>query len=179
MVVDTTYMLVAIFDDRARQGRGKERAAFQEQVAQYAVTHSTDPSCGPGVMVGRATAARQTASLRRRCSCPSTPRRYGAPGADAATRAMRGRCNATVKGPTMRLDRRHPGVDAGVEQSSGTARRQPWSWKRAHVDRSPNVSRVGAQLLILSSRSCRASACLPRCNDQFNRDACSVWRRWL
>jgi len=56
MVVDTTYMLVAIFDDAHAEDEGKERAAFQEQVAQYAVTHYHRSKLRTlGVMVGRAT----------------------------------------------------------------------------------------------------------------------------
>jgi len=56
MVVDTTYMLVAIFDDAHAADEGKERAAFQEQVAQYAVTHYHRSKLRTlGVMVGRAT----------------------------------------------------------------------------------------------------------------------------
>jgi len=56
MVVDTTYMLVAIFDDGRAANEGKELAAFQEQVAQYAVTHYHRSKLRTlGVMVGRAT----------------------------------------------------------------------------------------------------------------------------
>ena len=56
MVFDTTDMLVAIFDDARAADEGKERAAFQEQVAQYAVTHYHRSKLRSlGVMVGRAT----------------------------------------------------------------------------------------------------------------------------
>src|SRR5947207_7060407 len=56
MVVDTTYMVVAIFDDAHAADEGKERAAFQEQVAQYAVTHYHRSKLRMvAVMVGRAT----------------------------------------------------------------------------------------------------------------------------
>jgi hypothetical protein len=56
MVVDTTYMLVAIFDDAHAEDGGKEGAAFQQQVAQYAVTHYHRSKLRTlGVMVGRAT----------------------------------------------------------------------------------------------------------------------------
>jgi hypothetical protein len=55
MVVDTTYMLVAIFDDAHAAVAPKELAAFQEQVAQYAVTHYHRSKLrSVGVMVGRA-----------------------------------------------------------------------------------------------------------------------------
>src|SRR6266478_1604472 len=39
MVVDTTYMLVAIFDDARAADEGKERAAFQEQVVFFSCYH--------------------------------------------------------------------------------------------------------------------------------------------
>jgi len=56
MVVDTTYMLVAIFDDAHAGDELKELAAFKEQVAQYAVTHYRRSKLrSVGVMVGRAT----------------------------------------------------------------------------------------------------------------------------
>jgi hypothetical protein len=55
MVVDTTYMLVMIFDDGHAAFEPKELAAFQEQVAQYAVTHYHRSKLrSVGVMVGRA-----------------------------------------------------------------------------------------------------------------------------
>jgi hypothetical protein len=56
MVVDTTYMVVAIFDDAHARDEGKELAAFQEQVARYAVTHYHRSRLRTvGIMVGRAT----------------------------------------------------------------------------------------------------------------------------
>jgi hypothetical protein len=56
MVVDTTYMLVAIFDDAHAADEGKELAAFQAQVAQYAVMHYHRSKLRTlGIMVGRAT----------------------------------------------------------------------------------------------------------------------------
>jgi hypothetical protein len=56
MVVDTTYMVVAIFDDAHATDEGKELAAFQEQVARYAVTHYHRSRLRTvGIMVGRAT----------------------------------------------------------------------------------------------------------------------------
>lgn len=56
MVVDTTYMVVAIFDDAHATDEGKKLAAFQEQVAQYAVTHYRRSRLRTvGVMVARAT----------------------------------------------------------------------------------------------------------------------------
>jgi hypothetical protein len=55
MVVDTN-MLVVIFDDAHAADGGKELAAFQEQVAQYAVTHYQRSKLRTlAVMVGRAT----------------------------------------------------------------------------------------------------------------------------
>ena len=56
MVVDTTYMLVAIFDDAQAALDLKELAAFQEQVAHYAVTnYHRSKLRSVGVMVGQAT----------------------------------------------------------------------------------------------------------------------------
>src|SRR5207247_1359430 len=55
MIVDTN-MLVAIFDDAHAADEGKALAAFQEQVAQYAVTHYQRSKLRMvAVMVGRAT----------------------------------------------------------------------------------------------------------------------------
>ena len=55
LVVDTTFMLVMIFDDVHAAFEPKELAAFQEQVAQYAVTHYHRSKLrSVGVMVGRA-----------------------------------------------------------------------------------------------------------------------------
>ncbi len=55
MVVDTTNMIVAIFDDARAALELKERAAFQEQVAYYAVTHYQRSKLkSVGVVVGRA-----------------------------------------------------------------------------------------------------------------------------
>jgi hypothetical protein len=56
MVVDTTSMFVAIFDDAHAADAGKELAAFKEQVAQYAVTHYHRSKLRTvGLMVARAT----------------------------------------------------------------------------------------------------------------------------
>ena len=56
MVVDTTTMVVAIFDDGHAADDGKALAAFQELVAQYAVTHYHRSKVRTvAVMVGRAT----------------------------------------------------------------------------------------------------------------------------
>jgi len=55
MIVDTN-MLVAIFDDAHAADQGKALAAFQEQVAQYAVAHYQRSKLRMvAVMVGRAT----------------------------------------------------------------------------------------------------------------------------
>jgi hypothetical protein len=55
MVIDTTTMVVAIFDDARAAQELKERAAFEEQVAYYAVTHYQKTKLkSVGVMVGRA-----------------------------------------------------------------------------------------------------------------------------
>src|SRR5213592_4518022 len=54
-VVDTTYMVVAVFDDAHAALEPKALAAFQEQVAQYSVTHYQRSRLQTvGVMVGRA-----------------------------------------------------------------------------------------------------------------------------
>ncbi|HEY3220942.1 MAG TPA: hypothetical protein VGJ80_09425 [Gemmatimonadales bacterium] len=56
MVVDSTYMVVAIFDDKHSAFEQTELAAFKEQVAHYAVTHYHRSKLRTlGVMVGRAT----------------------------------------------------------------------------------------------------------------------------
>jgi len=55
MVVDTTNMIVAIFDDAHAASELKDRAAFEEQVARYAVTHYPRAKLkSVGVVVGRA-----------------------------------------------------------------------------------------------------------------------------
>ena len=55
MVVDTTNMIVAIFDDAHAAWALKDRAAFEEQVAYYAVTHYQRTKLkSVGVVVGRA-----------------------------------------------------------------------------------------------------------------------------
>ena len=55
MIVDTN-MLVAIFDDAHAADQGKALAAFQEQVARYAVTHYQRSKLRMvAVMIGRAT----------------------------------------------------------------------------------------------------------------------------
>jgi len=55
MIVDTN-MLVAIFDDVHAADEGKALAAFQEQVARYAVTHYQRSKLRMvAVMIGRAT----------------------------------------------------------------------------------------------------------------------------
>src|SRR5438067_8489685 len=41
MVIDTAYMVVAVFDDVRAAFEPKELVAFQQQVAHYAVTHYT------------------------------------------------------------------------------------------------------------------------------------------
>ena len=56
MVIDTTNMVVMVFDDTHAAFEAKELAAFEEQVAQYAVTHYQRGKLkNVGVMVGRAT----------------------------------------------------------------------------------------------------------------------------
>lgn len=56
MVIDTTNMVVMVFDDTHAAFEPKELAAFEEQVAQYAVTHYQRGKVkSVGVMVGRAT----------------------------------------------------------------------------------------------------------------------------
>ncbi len=55
MVVDTTNMIVAIFDDAHAASEPKDRAAFEEQVAHYTVTHYQRAKLkSVGVVVGRA-----------------------------------------------------------------------------------------------------------------------------
>jgi len=56
MVIDTTNMVVMVFDDIHAGFEPKELAAFEEQVAQYAVSHYQRGRLkSVGVMVGRAT----------------------------------------------------------------------------------------------------------------------------
>ena len=56
MVLDTTDMVVMIFDDSHAAFEPKELAAFEQQVAQYAVSHyQRGKLTRVGVMVGRAT----------------------------------------------------------------------------------------------------------------------------
>ncbi len=56
MIVDTTTMIVAIFDDAHAAFALKERAAFEEQVAYYAVTQFQPSKLKTvGIVVGRAT----------------------------------------------------------------------------------------------------------------------------
>ena len=56
VVVDTTYMVVAVFDDARAALEPKEHAAFAEQLAQFAVTHYQKTRLKTvGVMVSRAT----------------------------------------------------------------------------------------------------------------------------
>lgn len=56
VVVDTTYMVVAVFDDARASLEPKEHAAFAEQLAQYAVTHYQRTRLKTiGVMISRAT----------------------------------------------------------------------------------------------------------------------------
>ena len=56
MVIDTTNMVVMVFDDSHAAFEPKELAAFEQQVAQYAVSHyQRDKLTRVGVMVGRAT----------------------------------------------------------------------------------------------------------------------------
>src|SRR4051812_39099059 len=55
MVIDTTYMVVAVFDDAHAAYEPKELVAFQEQVARYAVMHYTRSKLkSVGVVVDRA-----------------------------------------------------------------------------------------------------------------------------
>src|SRR5256885_12552530 len=55
MVIDTTYMVVAVFDDAHAAFEPKELVAFQEQVAHYAVTRHTGTRLKTvGVIVDRA-----------------------------------------------------------------------------------------------------------------------------
>jgi len=55
MVIDTTYMVVAVFDDAHAAFEPKELTVFQEQVAHYAVTHYTRSKLKTvGVVVDRA-----------------------------------------------------------------------------------------------------------------------------
>jgi hypothetical protein len=59
MVIDTTTMVVAIFDDARAALELKERAAFEEQVAYYAVRHYEKSRLkSVGVLVGRASRRR-------------------------------------------------------------------------------------------------------------------------
>ncbi|HUC41534.1 MAG TPA: hypothetical protein VMR92_11905 [Gemmatimonadales bacterium] len=54
-VIDTTYMVVAVFDDAHAALEPKALAAFREQVALYSVTHYQRSRLKTvGVMVGRA-----------------------------------------------------------------------------------------------------------------------------
>jgi hypothetical protein len=54
-VIDTTYMVVAVFDDARAALEPKALAAFREQVALYSVTHYQRSRLKTvGVMVGRA-----------------------------------------------------------------------------------------------------------------------------
>ena len=56
VVVDTTYMVVAVFDDARAALEPKEHAAFAQQVAQFAVTHYQKSRLKTvGVMISRAT----------------------------------------------------------------------------------------------------------------------------
>lgn len=55
MVIDTTYMVVAVFDDEHAAFQQKELAVFQEQVAHFATTHYTRTKLKTvGVVVERA-----------------------------------------------------------------------------------------------------------------------------
>lgn len=55
MVIDTTTMVVMVFDDAHAAFEPKELAGFEAQVAQYAVTHYQRGKLkSVGVMVGRA-----------------------------------------------------------------------------------------------------------------------------
>ncbi len=59
MVIDTTNMVVMVFDDTHAAFEPKELAAFEERVAQYAVTHYQRGKLkSVGVMVARATRKR-------------------------------------------------------------------------------------------------------------------------
>ena len=56
MVVDTTNLVLAIFDDARAALDPKDRAAFEEEVARYAVLHYQKAKLkGVAVVVGRAT----------------------------------------------------------------------------------------------------------------------------
>lgn len=56
VVVDTTYMVVAVFDDARASLEPKAHVAFAEQLAQYAVTHYQRTRLKTiGVMISRAT----------------------------------------------------------------------------------------------------------------------------
>ena len=56
VVVDTTYMVVAVFDDARAALQPKEHAAFAEQLARFAVTHYQKSRLKTvGVMISRAT----------------------------------------------------------------------------------------------------------------------------
>ena len=55
MVIDTTYMVVAVFDDAHAALQQKELAAFQEDVAHFAATHYTRTKLKTvGIVVDRA-----------------------------------------------------------------------------------------------------------------------------
>lgn len=55
MVIDTTHMVVAVFDDAHAAFQQKDLAAFEEQVAQYATRHYTRTKLQlVGVIVERA-----------------------------------------------------------------------------------------------------------------------------
>jgi hypothetical protein len=69
MIVDTTTMIVAIFDDAHAAYELKERAAFEEQVAYYAVTQF-QPSKWESSSGARRAGA-WSAIPNRRYSCPS------------------------------------------------------------------------------------------------------------
>lgn len=56
VVMDTTYMVVAVFDDARASLEPKEHAAFAEQLARYAVTHYQRNRLRTiGVVISRAT----------------------------------------------------------------------------------------------------------------------------
>jgi hypothetical protein len=56
VVVDTTYMVVAVFDDARAALDPKEHAALAEQLAQYVVAHYQKTRLKTnGVMINRAT----------------------------------------------------------------------------------------------------------------------------
>jgi len=56
VVMDTTYMVVAVFDDARAALEPKEHAAFAEQLARFAVTHYQKTRLRTvGVMISRAT----------------------------------------------------------------------------------------------------------------------------